>query len=105
MYGIQDNINGTLDPYLHYVLSVQSDSMIVSLVLAAIDFHMSGRRRWVIAMLVLAGLGRSEAWPILGLYSLFGLIYGVLGIGPIALFVGLSARSLRFSGTAESAAH
>ena len=71
MYGIQDNINGTLDPYLHYVLSVQSDPMIVSLVLAAIDFHMSGRRRWVIAMLVLAGLGRPEAWPILGLYSLW----------------------------------
>jgi hypothetical protein len=71
MYGIQDNINGTLDPYLHYVLSHQSDSMIVTLVLAAIDLHMLRHRRWVMAMLLLAGLGRPEVWPILGLYGLW----------------------------------
>ena len=69
MYGIQDNINGTLDPYLHYLLSFQSDTMIVSLILAAIDFHMQGRRRWAMAMLLLGGLGRPEDWPILFLYS------------------------------------
>src|ERR1700729_3084995 len=68
-YGIQDNINGTLDPYLHYLLSYQSDTMIVSLILAAIDFHMQGRRRWAMAMLLLGGLGRPEDWPILFLYS------------------------------------
>jgi hypothetical protein len=71
MYGIQDNINGTLDSYLHYVLSVQSDPMIVTIVLAAIDFHMGKHRRWVMAMLLLAGLGRPEVWPILGLYGLW----------------------------------
>lgn len=71
MYFIQDNINGTLDSYMHYVLSAQSDPMIVSIVLAAIDFHMMRHRRWVIAMLVLASLGRPEVWPFLGLYSLW----------------------------------
>ncbi len=69
MYAIQDNINGTLDPYLHYLLSFQSDTMIVSLVLAAIDFHMQGRRRFAMALLMLAGLGRPEGWPVLFLYS------------------------------------
>ena len=69
MYGIQDNINGTLDPYLHYLLSFQSDTMIVSLMLAAIDFHMQGKRRWVLVMMMLGGLGRPEDWPLMLLYS------------------------------------
>ncbi len=71
MYGIQDNINGALSSYFHYLFSVQSDPMIVTLVLAAIDFHLQGHRRWVMAMLLLAGLGRPEVWPILGLYGLW----------------------------------
>jgi hypothetical protein len=71
MYGIQDNINGALNSYMHYLFSVQSDPMIVTLVLAAIDFHLQGRRRWVMAMLLLAGLGRPEVWPMLGLYGLW----------------------------------
>jgi hypothetical protein len=71
IYGIQDNINGTLDSYMHYVLSAQSDPMIVTFVLAAIDFHLNRHRRWTIAMLVLASLGRPEAWPFLGLYCLW----------------------------------
>lgn len=71
MYGITDNINGAHNNYLHYVLSVQSDPMIVTLVLAAIDMHMLKHRRWVIALLVLAGLGRPEVWPVLGLYGLW----------------------------------
>ena len=69
MYGIQDNINGTLDPYLHYLLSHQSDTMIVSLMLAAVDFHMQGKRRLTMLMLLLGGMGRPEDWPILFLYS------------------------------------
>ena len=71
MYGIQDNINGAHNNYLHYVLSVQTDPMIVTLVLAAIDLHMLGHRRWVMALLLLAGLGRPEVWPVLGLYGLW----------------------------------
>ena len=71
MYGIQDNINGTLDSYMHYLLSVQSDPMIVTFVLAAIDLHMQRHRRWVLVMLGLAALGRPEVWPALGLYMLW----------------------------------
>jgi hypothetical protein len=74
LYGIQDTIitaNVAHNSYLHYILSVQSDPMIVTMVLAAIDFHMTKHRRWVMAMLVLASLGRPEAWPFLGLYGLW----------------------------------
>ncbi len=71
MYGIQDNINGAHSSYMHYLLSVQSDPMIVAIILAAIDFHMTKHRRWVIAMLTLASLGRPESWPFLFLYSIW----------------------------------
>jgi hypothetical protein len=61
---------GTED-YLHYILSVQSDPMIVTFTLAAIDSHLSGKPRWAFAFGVLAALGRPEAWPFLGLYSIW----------------------------------
>ena len=61
--GIQD--------YMHYILSVQSDPMIVTFCLAAIDCHLSRRPRWAFAFLVLASLGRPEAWPWLGCYALW----------------------------------
>ena len=51
--------------YLHYVLSAQSDPMIVTLVLAALDCRLAGRERWTFALLVLAALGRPECWPFL----------------------------------------
>jgi hypothetical protein len=57
--------------YLHYVLSAQSDPPLVACVLAAIDLHMIGRRRWAVAALTLASLGRPEAWPALFLYALW----------------------------------
>ncbi len=55
--------------YTHFIFSAQSDSMIVSLCLAAIDCHLCGRRRWAFWLWILASLGRPEAWPFLGLYS------------------------------------
>jgi hypothetical protein len=57
--------------YSHYVLSAQSDPMIVSLCLGAIDCHLSQRPRAAFVLGVLAGLGRPEAWPFLGLYSIW----------------------------------
>jgi hypothetical protein len=60
-----------IEDYMHYILSVQSDPMIVSFVLAAIDSHLSDRPRAAFALGVLASLGRPEAWPFLGLYSLW----------------------------------
>jgi hypothetical protein len=60
-----------LSQYMHYVLSAQSDPMIVTCCLAAIDCHLSKRHRWAIALLTLASLGRPEAWPFLGLYAVW----------------------------------
>ncbi len=60
-----------IENYFHIALSVQSDPMIVSLCLAAIDCHLSGHPRWAFAFGVLASLGRPETWPFLGLYSIW----------------------------------
>ncbi|MBV9714334.1 MAG: hypothetical protein JOZ64_03055 [Solirubrobacterales bacterium] len=60
-----------LEDYMHYILSVQTDPMIVAFTLAAIDSHLSGRPRLAFALGTLASLGRPEAWPFLGLYSLW----------------------------------
>ncbi len=57
--------------YLHYVLSSQSDPMIVTFVLAAIDLALSGRPRAAFVCGVLASLGRPEAWPFLAVLSVW----------------------------------
>jgi hypothetical protein len=57
--------------YWHYMLSAQSDPMIVTLCLAAIDCHLSGRVRLAFVCGALASLGRPEVWLFLGLYSLW----------------------------------
>ncbi len=57
--------------YVHYILSSESDTMIVSLVLAAIDCQLSGRPRWAFWLWILAALGRPEALPFLALYSIW----------------------------------
>lgn len=61
--GIQD--------YFHYLLSAQSDPMLVTVCLAAIDCHLNGRHRWTWWLLVLASLGRPEVWPFAGLYAIW----------------------------------
>jgi hypothetical protein len=60
-----------INQWLHLFLSAQSDTMIVALCLGAIDMHLSGHNRWAYALLVLASLGRPEAWPFTGLYFLW----------------------------------
>ncbi len=60
-----------IENYMHFVLSVQSDPMIVTMCLAAVDCHLSDRPRWALALGVLASLGRPEAWPFLGLYAIW----------------------------------
>ena len=66
LLGIQD--------YFHYILSSQSDPMIVALCLAAIDLHLDGRVQLAYVAGVLAGLGRPEVWPFLGLYFLWAWV-------------------------------
>ena len=60
-----------ISDYWHYMLSAQSDPMIVTLCLAAIDCHLHGRFRWAFALGVLAALGRPEVWLFLGVYSIW----------------------------------
>jgi hypothetical protein len=60
-----------INQYWHYILSDQSDPMIVSLCLAAIDCHQCRRHRWAYSLGVLGGLGRPEVWAFTGLYTLW----------------------------------
>jgi hypothetical protein len=60
-----------ISDYAHYVLSAQSDPLIASLCLGAIDCHLSRRPRWAFALLVLASLGRPEVWPFIAAYAIW----------------------------------
>jgi hypothetical protein len=57
--------------YFHYLMSAQSDSMLVSVCLAAIDQYLGGRLRWAFWLGVLAGWGRPEVWPFLAVYGIY----------------------------------
>jgi hypothetical protein len=57
--------------YFHFILSAQSDPIVVALCLGAVDCHLSGRRRWAFSLLALAGLARPEAWLFQGLYGIW----------------------------------
>jgi hypothetical protein len=95
LLGIQD--------YSHYMLSAQSDPMIVALCLGAVDCHLSGRPRWAFALATLASLGRPEVWPFLGLYMIWTwralpemrrmLVGGVVVL--LVLWFGIPALSSR----------
>lgn len=60
-----------IDGYWHLILIFTADAMVVSLCLAAIDRHLSGSPRQAWMLLVLAALGRPEAWPVTALYALW----------------------------------
>ncbi|MGZ4431894.1 MAG: hypothetical protein ACXVYV_09665, partial [Gaiellales bacterium] len=62
-----------INTYSHLVMIANSDPIIVALCLAAIDCHLSRRPRLAFTMLVLASLGRPEAWVFAGLYGLWVL--------------------------------
>jgi hypothetical protein len=57
--------------YWHFVLIATSDPLMTTLCLGAIDAHLSGRRRLAWALLVLASLGRPEAWLVTAVYALW----------------------------------
>jgi hypothetical protein len=57
--------------YFHYVLSSQSDPMLVTVCLAAIDMFLCGRLGWAWWLGVLAGLGRPEVWAFTFFYGLW----------------------------------
>jgi hypothetical protein len=60
-----------IQEYFHYLMSAQSDSMLVSVCLAAIDMYLCGRLRWAFWIGVLAGWGRPEVWPFLAVYGIY----------------------------------
>ena len=95
--------------YWHYILSAESDTMIVALCLAAVDMHLEGRHRWAFWMWFLAGLGRPEVWPFLGLAGLWlwwkdpsyrAWLYAALGALAVFWFVipGISSKSFFTAG-------
>lgn len=57
--------------FFNEVLSSTSDPSAVALLLAAIDCHLRGRRRWAWLLLVALSLDRPEAWVPTGLYALW----------------------------------
>ncbi|HEV3129855.1 MAG TPA: hypothetical protein VGY32_12775, partial [Solirubrobacteraceae bacterium] len=95
--------------YTHYALAAESDTMIVTLVLAAVDLHLIGRDRWAFWMWWLAGLGRPEVWPFLGAAGIYlwlrdpayrWWLYGALAAILFLWFVipGLSSKSFFTAG-------
>ena len=98
-------ING----YSELVMIANSDPMVVTLCLAAIDSHLSGRPRLAFALLVLVSLGRPEGWAFAGLYGIWAWravpsmrvpVAAGLVLIPLAWFVvpGLTSHSWFISG-------
>ena len=94
-----------IDYYTHYILSAQSDTMIVALCLGAIDCHLYRRYKWAFALAMLAALGRPETLPLIGLYSIWlwrkfpsirPLVAGGIVLLPVMWFgiPGLTSKSL-----------
>jgi hypothetical protein len=69
LFAMQDPV-GNFN-YTHYLLSAESDTMIVSLCLLAIDLHLGGHHKAAFWIWWLAALGRPEAWPFYGLAGLW----------------------------------
>jgi hypothetical protein len=95
--------------YSELVLIANSDPLVVTLCLAAIDSHLSGRPRLAFVLLMLVALGRPEGWVFAGLYAIWmvrarsaSIIVAVLGLAfiPLAWFLipALTSHSWFISG-------
>jgi hypothetical protein len=101
-----------IDQYLHTILSAESDTMIVSLVLAAVDCILCKRYRWAFWVWWLAALGRPEVWAPMALYVIWAwrtipamrrhMVAGILLI-PV-LWLGIPALSSKSPFSAASLA-
>ncbi len=107
MFLMQDSV-GHLT-FTHYVLSAESDTMIVAICLGAVDCHLSGRYRSAFWLWWLGSLGRPEVWPLCGLYGLWlwwerpsyrRWLYAALGLLAFFWFIipGLSSKSFFTAG-------
>jgi hypothetical protein len=61
--------------YTHLMLITSSDPFVMTLCLAAINLHMSERPVAAYVCILLAGLGRPEAWPFAFLYAIWAWRY------------------------------
>ncbi len=57
--------------YLRFAAIGDSEGLLVALMLAAVDLHLSGRRRAALWLAFAACLLRPEAWPFAGVYALW----------------------------------
>lgn len=99
-----------ISDYWHYILSFQSDPMVVSLCLGGIDCHLSGRPRWAFVLGVLAALARPEVWLFLGLYAIWAwravpamrwlIVVGIAAL--LVLWFGIPALTSRTAFVAAS---
>lgn len=87
--------------YFNEVLSSTSDPAAVTLLLAAIDCHLHGRRRWAWVLLVALSLDRPEAWAPTGLYLLW--TWRTVPSMRVLLAVGAAAIPLLWFGIAALA--
>ena len=76
-----------MDGVFAQIVIANSEGLVVTLCLAAIDAHLCKRPRLAFAMLVLASLGRPEAWLFAGLYAIWSWVavprmrlYSVVGL-------------------------
>jgi hypothetical protein len=60
-----------IQQYFHYLLSDQSDPMLVTVCLAAIDCYLGRHYRWAYCLGILASLGRPEVWPFVFLFTIW----------------------------------
>jgi hypothetical protein len=82
--------------YWQQTLIANSDLLTASLCLAAIDCHLAKRYRLAFVLVVLAALGRPEAWPFAGLYAVWSW-RAVPAMRPLAL-AGIAAIPLLWFG-------
>ena len=85
-----------IDDYWHQIVIANSDQIDVTLCLAAIDCHLCRRPRLAFGALVLASLGRPEAWPFAGLYAIW--LWRAVPGARIMAFVGIASIPLLWFG-------
>jgi hypothetical protein len=101
-----------INQYLHTIFSAESDTMIVSLCLAAVDCMLCRRYRWAFWVWWLAAMGRPEVWAPMAFYVLWAwrtipalrrqMVVGIVLI-PV-LWLGIPALSSKSPFSAASLA-
>jgi hypothetical protein len=85
-----------IDGYWQLIVYANSDPMIVALCLGAIDCHLAGRPRVAFVLLVLASLGRPEAWLFTLAYA--GWAWRAVPASRVLVVAGLAAIPLLWFG-------